>query len=223
MEQQDHVYLRKSSEYVQSLTITNDPVSLCIPSRVFFQIKPSTSILLLKTNDLRITNVSSSSYTAHVLNSKDTKAIKMFDKHVVEAIETDSDCVFEEQYTREEIDDMFVSSLNSNNELCLMSDGSFNVYDPNKCLIEKERFIEGIICRCALRPWILEYSKRVQRLRVCWIIDHCMILEEPIYTDCILDAEEEEDVPEEQEEDNEDDVIDIVLHENSTKKNNKKK
>ena len=244
-----HVYLRKFN--LQKASVNTE--SIQHSSRLYYSLNTDEPCILLKTGDLCIDTVMPSSYVVSVVDKRDRDAIKRFDDVIMKSIEKVCTVLLEDIYTLEEIEHMFVCSLNNNNQLTICCDignsntTPFNVYDPNRLLISNDRLVPDVVCRCALRPWTIEYSKRIKRLCVMWIIDHCMILEEPIYTECVLDADDCDDDNDDEHKNtsnttnstmnttnnstnNENDVkntdeeiLNIVLNTKSTKKNKEKR
>ena len=51
----------------------------------------------------------------------------------------------------------------------------------------------NVVCRCALNPWMIQVFTKTRRFKILWVVDQCMILEEPVNFNCILDAEDEEE------------------------------
>ena len=159
---------------------------------------------LLKTTDVTINDISFSPWSMSLSfsNKKEVKCIQQIDDFVVSIVEKHSDLLLNEYFTKQELYDenVFIPSFThkclnvfnlDNTELS--NTPSFNVYEPNKCFISTDRLVQDVICRCALKPWYVQVFTKTRRFRVLWIVEQCMIMEEPLNTDCVLDADEDEE------------------------------
>lgn len=175
--------------------------------------------MLLKTGEFRVstdqtTNAPKWSLNVTVEDSRDTDSIKRYDAKIIDMLQKQSNDIFGEPYTIAEIMDIFVPSLDADNGIVLQCNDLFDteptdaetdavitttrtnfftVYDPSKTIIGNERLAPGVVFKCALRPWTIEFNLRIMRIRVLWIVDHCMILEEPFFTECVLEADDNSD------------------------------
>ena len=160
---------------------------------------------IIKTSDVTVTSINSSPWHMEIQfkNKKDISNIKKIESSIVSLVENRSDDLFGELFTSDEIynDNVIIPSLSSHDCMkiyCLSENGftntpNFALYEPSKCAITLERLVPHVICRCALKPWYIQIYHKTRRFRVVWTIEQCMILEEPINTDCILDADELEE------------------------------
>ena len=160
---------------------------------------------LLKTTDVTIYNISFSPWSMSLFfgNKKEVKCIQQIDDLVVSIVEKHSDSLLGEYFTKQELYDerVFMPSFTDNclNVFSLDTTDSqmsnspcFQVYEPNTCSISPDRLVQDVVCRCAMKPWYVQVFTKTRRFRVLWIIEQCMIMEEPLNTNCVLDAEEEE-------------------------------
>ena len=170
---------------------------------------------LLKTTDTAIHDISFSPWSMSLSfnNKKEVKCIQQIDDFVVSIVEKHSDLLLNEYFTKQELYDehVFMPSFTHNclnvfnlNNTELSNFPAFNVYEPNKCTISTDRLVQDVICRCALKPWYIQVFTKTRRFRVLCIVEQCMIMEEPLNTNCVLDAEKEEEEDEEAE-------IDVIL------------
>ena len=166
---------------------------------------------LLKTSDVVIDGITKSEnspwkMTVLLKNEKDIKCIKKIDSFYVKLIEDRSQEIFGEQFNSSEIFDerivipslssaqyLTVYSMDKNSSRELSTDMVFSVYEPNKSCINSDRLVCDAVCRLALRPWMVQIRPKTRRVRILWLVEQCMILEEPLNTDCVLDADDEEE------------------------------
>ena len=162
---------------------------------------------LLKTMDVSIVQIKTSPWSMILSfsNNKDKVAIQRIDRFIASVVEHNSKSIFNEEFTVDELYDenVFTPSVSDSmtlsvNSLCnetynLLSKPSLSVYEPNKQLTTSERLVTDVICRCAFRPWYVLVYPKTRRTRVLWIIEQCMIMEEPMNVDFILDPDDEED------------------------------
>ena len=166
----------------------------------------SNSLPLLKSTDVTVSSVLNNPYTVviHFNNKKEEQCVERIDDFVVSLIEKHSEALLGEQFTKKELFDehVFIPSIHQNQlksfslnrETNNLSNApSFHVYEPSKCTISAERIIPDVICRCAFNPWYIQVFTKTRRLRVLWFIQQCMIMEEPLNTNYILDADDEEE------------------------------
>ena len=177
------------------------------PKYAIFRLTNDTSTLpLLKTTDVTVSTLHHNPYTVVLRfnNKKEVKCIEEMDDFVVSLIEKHSEALLGECFTKKELLDehVFIPSISQNllktfglnRETNNLSNfPSFHVYEPSKCTISSERLIQDVICRCALDPWYIQVFTKTRRLRVLWFIKQCMIMEEPLNTNYILDADDEEE------------------------------
>jgi hypothetical protein len=178
---------------------------------LFNVISDKQELPILKTSDVTVNSITNSNdsvwnMTITIMNEKDLKCIKNIDNFYIKLIEHRSEQLFGEQFDSFEIFDeniVIPSILSSTKKLtvhCIEKNGielckniCFGIYEPNKTMINAERLVPDSICRCAIRPWMLQIRPKTRRVRILWIIEQCMILEEPVNTDCILDPDDQEE------------------------------
>ena len=172
-----------------------------------FGITKTLSLLpLLKTVDVTVKNISHPwQMTLNIHNEKERDVVSTIDKLVVGLVRTESQRILGDEFTVEEIynENVFIPSL-SETELavyCLKKDTNeisaiptFSLYEPSKFIINTDRLVPDVICRCALKPWFVQVYTKIRRFRVLWVLEQCMLLEEPMNSNCVLDADDEDEV-----------------------------
>ena len=164
------------------------------------------SLPLLKTVDVSVKNISHPwQMTLDIQNEKERSTVSIIDKRVVELVQTESQRILGDEFTVEEIynENVFIPSLSETDltVYCLKKETNeistiptFSLYEPSKFIINTERLVSDVICRCALKPWYVQVYTKIRRFRVLWVLEQCMLLEEPLNSNCVLDADDEEDV-----------------------------
>ena len=165
------------------------------------------SFPLLKTMDVSIEQVKESPWTMTLsfTNNKDKVAVQRIDNFVLSVIENNSNTIFGDHFTSKELYDegVFTTSISpsatlstntfSQDTLSLSSKPYLSVYEPNKQLTTSDRLVKDVICRCAFKPWYVIVYPKTRRTRVLWIIEQCMIMEEPMNIDFVLDPDDDEE------------------------------
>ena len=162
---------------------------------------------LLKTSDVTVNNIVYNPWTMQlrVDSKKEITAIQQIDNLIVNLVETKSKNILGDDFTSDEIynENVFISTLSNNvvlNVFSLKKENNdvssiptFSLYEPSRYVINLDRLVPNVVCRCALNPWMIQVFTKVRRFRVLWLVDQCMILEEPMNFNCILDADDEEE------------------------------
>ena len=162
---------------------------------------------LLKTTDVTVQNLVYNPWMMQLRidNKNELKMIQQIDNLIVKLVETKSKSILGDDFTCDEIynENVFISSLSNNvilNVVSLKKENNdiasiptFNLYEPSRYIINNDRLVMNVVCRCALNPWMIQVFTKTRRFRILWLVDQCMILEEPVNFNCILDAEDDDD------------------------------
>ena len=162
---------------------------------------------LLKTTDVTVQNIVYNPWMMQLRidNKNELKMIQQIDNLIVKLVETKSKSILGDDFTCDEIynENVFISSLSNNvilNVVSLKKENNdiasiptFNLYEPSRYIINNDRLVMNVVCRCALNPWMIQVFTKTRRFRILWLVDQCMILEEPVNFNCILDAEDDDD------------------------------
>ena len=162
---------------------------------------------LLKTTDVTVQNIVYNPWMMQLRidNKNELKMIQQIDNLIVKLVETKSKSILGDDFTCDEIynENVFISSLSNNvilNVVSLKKENNdiasiptFNLYEPSRYIINNDRLVMNVVCRCALNPWMIQVFTKTRRFRVLWVVDQCMILEEPVNFNCILDAEDKDE------------------------------
>jgi hypothetical protein len=162
---------------------------------------------LLKTTDVTVQNIVYNPWMMQLRidNKNELKMIQQIDNLIVKLVETKSKSILGDDFTCDEIynENVFISSLSNNvilNVVSLKKENNdiasiptFNLYEPSRYIINNDRLVMNVVCRCALNPWMIQVFTKTRRVRILWLVDQCMILEEPVNFNCILDAEDDDD------------------------------
>ena len=163
---------------------------------------------LLKTTDVTVNNIvynPSWMMQLRIDNINELTMIQQIDNLIVKLVETKSKSILGDDFTLDEIynENVFISSLSNNvilNVVSLKKENndianlpSFNLYEPSRYIINNDRLVMNVVCRCALNPWMIQVFTKTRRFRILWLVDQCMILEEPVNFNCILDAEDDDE------------------------------
>lgn len=179
-------------------SIDNDTIAG--DARVYRKVVVPDLSLLLTTGELIVTSppFSGCNINVTVSDNRDIVAIRQFDKRIIEILHVQSPNIFGEQFSIEEINEMFVPSVNHNSVMNLRrkdsihcEEDSFVTYDPSKIVISNERLNTDVVFKAAVKPWLIDFSLRTMKCRVVWNLCQAMIIEEPLYTDCILEVEDD--------------------------------
>ena len=162
---------------------------------------------LLKTTDVTVQNLVYNPWMMQLRidNKNELKMIQQIDNLIVKLVETKSKSILGDDFTCDEIynENVFISSLSNNvilNVVSLKKENNdiasiptFNLYEPSRYIINNDRLVMNVVCRCALNPWMIQVFTKTRRFRILWLVDQCMILEEPVNFNCILDAEDDDE------------------------------
>jgi len=162
---------------------------------------------LLKTTYVTVNNIVYNPWMMQLRidNKNELTMIKQIDNLIVKLVETKSKSILGDDFTCDEIynENVFISSLSNNvilNVVSLKKENNdiasiptFNLYEPSRYIINNDRLVMNVVCRCALNPWMIQVFTKTRRVRILWLVDQCMILEEPVNFNCILDAEDDDD------------------------------
>ena len=162
---------------------------------------------LLKTTDVTVQNIVYNPWMMQLRidNKNELKMIQQIDNLIVKLVETKSKSILGDDFTCDEIynENVFISSLSNNvilNVVSLKKENNdiasiptFNLYEPSRYIINNDRLVMNVVCRCALNPWMIQVFTKTRRFRILWLVDQCMILEEPVNFNCILDAEDDDE------------------------------
>ena len=161
---------------------------------------------LLKTTDVTVQNIVYNPWMMQLRidNKNELKMIQQIDNLIVKLVETKSKSILGDDFTCDEIynENVFISSLSNNvilNVVSLKKENNdiasiptFNLYEPSRYIINNDRLVMNVVCRCALNPWMIQVFTKTHRFRILWLVDQCMILKEPVNFNCILDAEDDD-------------------------------
>ena len=162
---------------------------------------------LLKTTDVTVQNIVYNPWMMQLRidNKNELKMIQQIDNLIVKLVETKSKSILGDDFTCDEIynENVFISSLSNNvilNVVSLKKENNdiasiptFNLYEPSRYIMNNDRLVMNVVCRCALNPWMIQVFTKTRRFRILWLVDQCMILEEPVNFNCILDAEDDDE------------------------------
>ena len=164
-------------------------------------------VTIKKTNDSNDSNENYWNMKIQINNTRDVTGIQNIENRMIHIIEKYSEFLFGVSFNYSESDNIFLRSddtrvltLFCESDNVLHGTPMFSVYEPNKTVISSDRIIQDVVCVCAISPWILQVYPKTRRISIIWTIYQCMILQEPINTDCILDADYEDEDEQEEEE-----------------------
>ena len=178
------------------------------PYKLFKCTNLDNSLPLFKTGEVivRTTKDSNDSNENHwnmkvqMNNTRDVAGIQKIEGCMISLVEKYSEFLFGVSFNYTESENIFMRSDNvrmltlfCETDNVLNATPNFSVYEPNKTVISSERIVEDVVCVCAISPWILQVYPKMRRISILWTIYQCMILQEPVSTDCILDADYEDD------------------------------
>lgn len=178
------------------------------PYRMFKCINSANNLPVFKTGEVIVHRTSSTTETnenywnmmVEMNNTKDITGVNKIEDCMIGIIEKYSELLFGIVLNHSESTNVFIRTDNTRTlqlfcekDNIFYSTPNFSVYEPNKSIIASDRLVEDVVCVCAISPWILQVHSKTRRINIIWSIHQCMILQEPVNTDCILDADYEDD------------------------------
>ena len=135
---------------------------------------------LLKTTDVTVQNIVYNPWMMQLRidNKNELKMIQQIDNLIVKLVETKSKSILGDDFTCDEIynENVFISSLSNNvilNVVSLKKENNdiasiptFNLYEPSRYIINNDRLVMNVVCRCALNPWMIQVFTKTRRFRI---------------------------------------------------------
>jgi hypothetical protein len=147
---------------------------------------------LLKTGDLKIdhANQEKQCWMVRLEEKSDIDSVLRIDEQVKEYLKTNLSTFTDNEYDDSEIDVMLIPSLNGDTmKLSNVEGKKITVFDPFKLIISNERLVKNVIIRAAIKPWKIEFMPRIMRFRILWHFVQAMVVDEPDYSECVLESE----------------------------------